>query len=342
VRLLQVGLGIWGKGWANLVRAFAEVELVAVVDSSPEALAWAVRELGMEAGSCYSSLRQATAAVDCDAVLIATPPETHRALAEVVLGAGKHVLVEKPLATTLQDAREMVELARLVDLSIVVGQNYRFTPAARAIKRLMADTSLGAIVSVRIECRRDTRAIFGTGNFRYAMRHPYLQDMAIHHFDLLRAFTGANARRVFARSWRVPGTPYAHHPAMAAIITLTDGAEVAYSGDWAAVGSMTSWNGRWEIVAERGRVEWSGGAHDSDPERVFVQEGEGPVRALDLLPMEIDGRVEILRQFHATVVNGAVPETGADDNLESLAIVIACTRSIEEGSVVELPLSIGS
>jgi predicted dehydrogenase len=47
VRVLQVGLGVWGKGWANLVRASAEVELVAVVDSSPEALAWAVGELGI-------------------------------------------------------------------------------------------------------------------------------------------------------------------------------------------------------------------------------------------------------------------------------------------------------
>jgi predicted dehydrogenase len=342
VRVLQVGLGVWGKGWANLVRASAEVELVAVVDSSPEALAWAVGELGIEARSCYSSLRQAAAAVDCDAMLIATPPETHRALAEVALGAGKHVLVEKPLATTLQDAQELVELGRRADVSIVVGQNYRFSPAARAIKRLMSDGSLGAIVCVRIECRQDTRTVFGTGNFRYDMRHPYLQDMAIHHFDLIRAITGANARRVFARSWRVPGSPYAHHPAMAAIITLTNGAEVAYSGDWAAAGSMTSWSGRWEIIAARGRVAWSGGAHDLDPERVLVREWGGPVRALELLPTGIDGRLEILRQFRAAVVDGEVPETAAEDNLDSLAMVIACMRSIEEGSVVELPLSIGS
>lgn len=341
MRVLQVGLGVWGRGWADLIRASADVELAAVVDSSPESLAWAVRELGIEAGSCYSSLRQATAGVDCDAVLIVTPPETHRALAGVALEAGKHVLVEKPLATTLQDAQELVELGRRADLSIVVGQNYRFTPAARTIKRLMADGSLGPVVCVRIECRRDTRTLFGTGNFRYAMRHPYLQDMAIHHFDLIRAITGADARRVFARSWRVPGSPYAHHPAMAAIITLSTGAEVAYSGDWATVGPMTSWSGWWEVIAERGRVEWSGGAHESDPERVLVQEWGEPAHALELAPPSIDGRAEILRQFHAAVVHAEVPETRAEDNLGSLAMVFACMRSIEEGSVVELPPSMG-
>ena len=339
MRVLQVGLGMWGRGWADLIRGDANVELAAVVDSSSEALAWAARELDIEAGACYSSLRQATAGVDCDAVLIVTPPETHRALAGIALGAGKHVLVEKPLATTLEDAHEIVELGRRAELSIVVGQNYRFTPAARAIKRLMMDGSLGAVVSVRIESRQDTRTVFGTGNFRYHMRHPYLQDMAIHHFDLIRGVTGADARRVFARSWRVPGSPYAHHPAMAAIITLANGAEVAYSGDWAAIGSMTSWSGRWDVIAERGRVEWSGGAHESDPERVLVQEWGEPVRALELPPPLIDARLEILRQFHASVEHGEVPETRAEDNLRSLAMVLACMRSIEGGSVVELPPS---
>jgi predicted dehydrogenase len=154
VRVLQVGLGMWGRGWADLIQGYAEVELAAVVDSSSEALAWAVRELDIEAGACYSSLRQATAEVECDAVLIVTPPETHRALAGIALGAGKHVLVEKPLATTLEDAQEIVELGGRAELSIVVGQNYRFTPAARAIKRLMKDGSLGAVVSVRIESRQ--------------------------------------------------------------------------------------------------------------------------------------------------------------------------------------------
>jgi predicted dehydrogenase len=341
VRVLQVGLGTWGRGWADLIRASAEVELAAVVDSSPESLAWAARELGIEERCCYSSLRQATAGVDCDAVLIVTPPETHRALAGVALGAGKHVLVEKPLATSPQDAQELVELGRRAGVSIVVGQNYRFTPAARAIKRLMADGSLGPVVCVRIECRKDTRTVFGPGDFRYAMRHPYLQDMAIHHFDLIRAITGANARRVFACSWRVPGSPFAHHPAMAAIITLSNGAEVAYSGDWGAVGPMTSWSGRWEVIAERGRVEWSGGAHESDPERVLVQEWGEPVHALELPPTGIDARLEVLRQFHAAVVRGEIPETRAEDNLGSLAIVFACMRSIEGGSVVELPPSMG-
>jgi predicted dehydrogenase len=52
--------------------------------------------------------------------------------------------------------------------------------------------------------------------------------------------------------------------------------------------------------------------------------------------------LEILRQFHAAVVDGEAPETAAEDNLDSLAMVMACMRSIEEGSVVELPLSIGS
>ncbi|MDQ3467023.1 MAG: Gfo/Idh/MocA family oxidoreductase [Chloroflexota bacterium] len=107
MRVLQVGLGGFGRGWASLVRETAEVELVGVADADPAAQAWMTSNLGLPATAYFPSLEQALATIACDAVLIVTPPETHRPLAVTALEAGKPVLVEKPLATTLADARTL-------------------------------------------------------------------------------------------------------------------------------------------------------------------------------------------------------------------------------------------
>ena len=111
MRLLQIGLGGFGRSWAELARRADGIDYLGAVDPDPAARAWAERNLGMPAGSLYPSLADALDAADFEAVLLATPPATHHPVGLAALGAGKHVLVEKPLATTLPDAQELVAAA---------------------------------------------------------------------------------------------------------------------------------------------------------------------------------------------------------------------------------------
>ena len=307
------------------------VELTAVVDPDPEA------RRSADAAPGYGVLEEALAGVGCDAVLVASPPHTHHAVAKAALQAGKHVLCEKPLATSLEDAFDLVEAAARAQRVLMVSQNYRYNAPFRAVQRLLTEDELGELASIRITCLRDTRTLFAPDDFRYFMRHPYVLDMSVHHFDLIRAATGRDVRGVFARSWRVPDSPFVNDPAVAALIDLEDGVPVVYEGDWATREPETSWNGDWEIVGETGRLLWSGSTGDRGAGEVVLQrwgEEPRPVEQPDLEFVEREATIQALRE---AIESGKPPETAAADNVRSLAVMLGCVRSIESGEPVDVP-----
>ena len=306
------------------------VELAAVVDPDPEVRT----HVGATPG--YGVLEDALEAVECDAVLVASPPGTHHVVAKAALEAGKHVLCEKPLATNLQDAFDLVETADKAERVLMVSQNYRYNPPFRAVQRLLIDGELGELASIEISCRRDTRTLFALDDFRYSMRHPYVLDMSIHHFDLIRAATGRDVRCVYARSWRVPDSPFVHHPAVAAILDLEAGVPVIYQGDWATHEPETSWNGEWEIVGEAGRLLWSGSKEDRGTgEVVFERWGRQP-RPVEQRDLEFVEREATLQALRAAIEGGLPPETAAADNVRSLAAMLGCVSSVESGEPVDV------
>jgi predicted dehydrogenase len=144
-----IGAGYWGP---NLVRNFR---------SSPDWTVRAVCDLDLdrarrvagEGVDVTASLDEVLTRDDVDAVAIATPAGTHQRLALPALEAGKHVLVEKPLADSLANGLEMVQTARRRGLVLMADHTYCYTPAVLKIRELIADGSLGEILfvdSVRI------------------------------------------------------------------------------------------------------------------------------------------------------------------------------------------------
>jgi predicted dehydrogenase len=306
------------------------VELAAVVDPDPEAR----RYVGAKPG--YEGLEEALEAVECDAVLVASPPGTHHVVTKAALEAGKHILCEKPLATTLQDAFDLVETADKAERVLLVSQNYRYNAPFRAVQRLVMEGELGELASIRISCRRDTRTLFAPDDFRYSMRHPYVLDMSIHHFDLIRAVTGQDVRGVYARSWCVPDSPFVHDPAVAAILDLDDGVPVIYEGDWATHEPETSWNGDWEVVGEVGRILWSGSKEDRRTGEVVLERWGEEARLIEQSDLEFVEREATLQALRAAIEGGEPPETVAADNVRSLAAMLGCVRSIESGEPVDV------
>jgi predicted dehydrogenase len=146
-----VGAGYWGP---NLVRNFAsssEWDVVALCDLDvARAHGVAARQGGIE---CFTSIEDVLQLDSVDAVAIATPARTHQAIAVSALQAGKHVLVEKPLADSRTSACRMVELADANELVLMTDHTYCYTPVVRKIRELVGDGSLGEILfidSVRI------------------------------------------------------------------------------------------------------------------------------------------------------------------------------------------------
>jgi predicted dehydrogenase len=306
------------------------VELAATVDPDPEARRY------VETTPGYGVLEEALASVDCDAVLVASPPGTHYVVAKAALEAGKHVLCEKPLATNLQDAFDLVETADRAERVLMVSQNYRYNAPFRVVQRLLMEDELGELASIEISCRRDTRMLFAPDDFMYSMRHPYVLDMSIHHFDLIRAATGREVSSVYAHSWRVPDSPFVHHPAVAAILDLEAGVPVVYQGDWATHEPETSWNGEWEIVGEAGRILWSGSEEDRGIGEVVLERWGKEPRLIEQRDLEFVERGATLQALRAALEDGEPPETVAADNVKSLAAMLGCVSSIESGEPVDV------
>lgn len=146
-----VGAGYWGPNLIRNFRVSDDWDLVAVCDLDPDRAQQVVGPRSEVAVT--TSLAEVLARDDVHAVAVATPARTHRAIALEALAAGKHVLVEKPLADSVAAGRAMVDLARAEGLVLMTDHTYCYTPAVQRIRELVADGSLGEILfvdSVRI------------------------------------------------------------------------------------------------------------------------------------------------------------------------------------------------
>ena len=137
IRVIQVGLGDFGRSWAAEVRGAAGCQLVAVVDRAPAARQWASEHLHLAPEHCYETLDVALASAECDVVLVVTLEETQYAMAKTALEAGKHVLIEKPMTTSLVEARALVDLAAQTGRIVAASQNYRYGRPARTVQKLV-------------------------------------------------------------------------------------------------------------------------------------------------------------------------------------------------------------
>jgi predicted dehydrogenase len=334
LRIIQVGAGFWGRSWAELTARGPGTRLAALVDASPRARAWAGESLR---APVFARLERALDSVEAGAVLLVSPPETHRSLAELSMVAGRHVVVEKPLAPALADVEALVDASRRAGLHVMAAQNYRFRRQSRALQRLVVTGALGDLVAIRIACRRDLRGVpFASRDWRVRMKHPYLLDMAIHHVDLLRQITGREVVAADARAWRVPDSPFRHEPTVEALLTLEGGVPVAYEGTWAATGPETSWNGDWELVGSKARATWTGGVRDPLRSTVSLERYGRARERVELPRLPSLDRLAVLHELRRAIVEGNEPECTAADNLRSLRAIMAIADSAERGAPVRL------
>lgn len=146
-----IGAGYWGPNLARNFRASADWDLVAVCDLDAAKAARVVGERSTV--EVETDVARLLARDDLDAVAIATPARTHAPLAKAAFAAGKHVLVEKPLAETVSAAREMVDAAQAAGRVLMIDHTFCYTPAVNHIRQVIADGVLGDVLyidSVRI------------------------------------------------------------------------------------------------------------------------------------------------------------------------------------------------
>jgi UDP-N-acetylglucosamine 3-dehydrogenase len=183
-----IGIGFWGRNQVRIFSQLDQTKLVCVCDAN-ESVA---KTIGKQYAVPYvKELDSVLSRADIDAVTICTPTITHMEIARRALLAGKHVLVEKPMTSTVSEGKELLTLSQEKGLKLMPGHIERFNPAVKCLKSLVADGSLGEVMLLL--ARRVGRWPERIGDVGV------VRDTAIHDIDLARYIFEDEVSVVYAK-----------------------------------------------------------------------------------------------------------------------------------------------
>ncbi len=249
LRIVLLGAGALGRAWSKVIAAQEGARLCAVVDPlfgtatpPPVAPEWE----GLPAARSLAELGD----VPLDAAVVTAFSPAHVEAVRTALDHGLHVVVEKPFTTTLEDAQSLVALAEARGRTLMVSQNYRFFPGVATVRDLVRSKAHGRIRAVSGQFWCD----WAGKPYQHAMRHVMALEMAIHHFDLVRALFDADARGGTVREWNPEPARFAGGGGLEALFDMDAplGAfPFGYSGSLVGRAKTTPWPGLWRFEFDR-------------------------------------------------------------------------------------------
>jgi predicted dehydrogenase len=174
VRIGVIGVGIMGYNHARVLAELPHVELVGFADPDRDQALRVAELIGCQAVADHNTLID----LGIDAAIVAAPTHLHHAIALDCIGAGLDVLVEKPIASSVEEGRQIVNAARRAGVTLMVGHVERFNPSVQAIKQALSGEEILSIAITRV------------GPFPPRMSNVgVVIDLAVHDIDLIRWFT---------------------------------------------------------------------------------------------------------------------------------------------------------
>ena len=200
LRVAVIGTGFVGRVHVENIRRQTDAEVVAIADQTADLAARFGRALGI--GRTEGDYRVLLADPAIDAVHICTPNKTHYPIARDALAAGKHVICEKPLAMTADEAASLVELARSAGVVHATSYNLRFYPNVAHMRRLVATGEVGEVLAVQGSYSQDW--LFYDTDYNWRLEPEVggssraMADIGSHWCDLLEHVTGRRITAVCA------------------------------------------------------------------------------------------------------------------------------------------------
>jgi predicted dehydrogenase len=336
LRAVLAGCGGISQAWLAPAVKLEGLEIVGLVDLSVDAARQRAAEFNLANIEIGSDLGRVLDRTSPDIVFDCTVPEAHVDVTLEALGHGCHVLGEKPLADSMDNARRMVSAAKAAGKLYAVMQNRRYMAEIRALRSYLESGDIGAITT----CNCDFFLAPHFGGFRDRMQHVLLLDMAIHTFDAARLITGADPVSVYCREWNPSGSWYAHGASAVAIFEMSNDIVYTYRGSWCAEGLSTTWESNWRIIGERGTACWDGAQKMHAETAVSVSGFMAEHRPGEIAPCtdatKTGGHAGLIADFVDCVRTGRTPETVCTDNIKSLAMVFGAIESAEQGLPVDI------
>jgi UDP-N-acetylglucosamine 3-dehydrogenase len=328
LRLGLAGLGSMGRNHLRILAARDDIRLVAVADPVEATLTGATAQTSAQG---FAEPLAMIAEAELDAVVIAAPTTAHVPLALAAIERGIAVLVEKPLAATIEEAMRIVDAARAAGVPVQVGHVERFNPAVLELGRLIDEGWLSTIYS--IASRR-------AGPFPARIRDVGVTvDLATHDADILSWIAGERPSRVYGETaQRIHAT---NEDLLFGLLQFPSGATGMLDVNWLTPAKrrqlvVVGEDGMFELDYLTQRLTFTRATDTTNPRLIggYAPTFEGevvelPVASAEPLASEIDAFLGIVRA-------GGRPVVDAEDGLWAVAIATSLLTAAAEGRSIDL------
>ena len=334
-KVAVAGCGNMANTWVQYALSREDTEIVALVDIKEENAQAMANKYNLKCG-VFNNLKQAISESGANLVFDVTIPDAHMDTVITAMKMGCNVMGEKPMASSMEEAREMLRWADKLGKSYAVMQNRRYLKNIRAFRDIIESGVIGRPGFICADFFIGPHF----GGFREAMDSPLILDMAIHTFDQARFITGADAVSVYCHEFNPPGSWYRGNASAVCIFGMSDGSVFCYRGSWCAEGAPTSWESTWRVNGSKGTGLWYGintpyaEVVDEEKETGFIN----PYKRVDasLTWQGREGHEGCLDEMFNALIQGRKAETDCRDNINSMAMVFGALESAKTGRKVIL------
>ncbi|MEV1022898.1 Gfo/Idh/MocA family oxidoreductase [Streptomyces sp. NPDC050264] len=329
--MARLDVGLLGAGGIARAHLPAWTELGARVtilstDGQAEQLAARYAEFGVTSVSSLGELLDRSTVVD-----VCTPTFTHRRLALDAIAAGKHVVCEKPLALTVDEAQHMVDAAEAAGVLLFPAHVVRYFPAYAALAEAVAAGGIGAPAVLRFT-RSGRYPVWAPWFSDPALSGGILVDQMIHDLDFARLLAGEVVRvHAQVRGRQEPGAADGDVATGTAVLTHASGAVSHVLGVWGL--PDLPFRTTFRVAGPGGILEHDSTAHTGF--RVLAQGARSLGEGIPGSAMTESPYLTELREFAAAVTGGPAPRVSARDGVEAVRIAAAAAESARTGEPVE-------
>ncbi|MFQ5796435.1 MAG: Gfo/Idh/MocA family protein [Candidatus Bipolaricaulia bacterium] len=326
-----IGTGLMGSVHAKVYAQLPNAHLVAIADVNQERLERVSEALGVQGFTDYNELLERK---DIDAVSICVPDHLHRDPTIVAADQGKHILLEKPIATNLEDAQAIIAACQRNGVKLMVGHLLRFDPRYANVKEAIDRGDLGEII--HISAHRNSPVTEGPA--RYAPGTSLTLHVVVHDLDLIHWYANSQPVRVYAERVREILKEKEMDDAISALLKFESGMVANLEYSWALPEKFpTKLDARMEIIGTKGAAYI--GAY---PEQgMFIVDHEG-ISSPDIYHWpEVRGKLqgdvrEELIQFTDCVLADQDPPVTGEEALQAVRLALSIEQSIEAGKPISM------
>jgi predicted dehydrogenase len=314
-----IGLGEIGAIHCEALMQLPQAKLLAVADIDEVRAKHMAQQTGTQS---YQDYQELLAREDIDAVIIATPDHLHKEPCIHAAKAGKHILVEKPIAMTVEDAGAILEAVEKAKVKLMVGFTLRFFPQYQHAKTSIEKGELGKLIS--LFARRTN--LIGQAQ-RLKGRTGVIFFLGIHDFDVLRWMVGAEAKEIYCLSAKHDGSPYIVEDETFTSIRFENGViACAHIGWCIPEGHPTGFDFKLDITGTNGLLNLD-----------MVRQGvEKHVAGHTSFPPMASPLIAEDRSFVDAILHDKNVSVTGEDGLKAVQMTLAALKSIETGRAVSL------